>query len=79
MPETMKCRSCGAPIKWVTMANSKRKNPLDAEPVINGNISVHPDGTARVLGAVERLEFEGPLYVSHFATCIHAKQHRKAK
>ena len=59
------CRSCGAPIYWVTTSNGK-KMPLDtgAEQKF-----VMRDGTAHM----ERV------YQSHFVTCPNATQHRKNK
>lgn len=32
------CNSCGAPIRWVVVAKSGKKMPLDRDPVANGNI-----------------------------------------
>lgn len=72
MPDQAQCRSCGDPILWVKTVNGYRM-PLDAEPAENGNI-VLLDGVAHV-----RKDQTGPRYLSHFATCIHAASHRKAK
>jgi len=77
-----KCRSCGAAIKWVTMAVSGKKNPIDAEPSPKGNIDVTAAGYATVLSEeyAEKARDAGiDLYVSHFATCPNSKQHRKEK
>lgn len=59
------CRSCKAPIYWVTMA-SGRKMPIDR----GGQKRVaEVDGTWRVLTA----------YKSHFESCPNAKEHRQPK
>lgn len=68
-----RCRSCGAPIVWAVTAAGKRM-PLDAEPVYaigSGVVSLNGDEVA----VVERPR---PLYVSHFATCPNADQHRRS-
>lgn len=74
-----KCRTCGALVLWVTMHPGGRKNPLDPTPVAGGNIERrrgnHSDAWyGRVVPEEERT---GPLYVSHFATCPQAAQHRR--
>lgn len=76
------CRSCGADIIWARTEHSKRM-PLDAQPVdgSQGHTFVLRDPTSA----------EGPLaisatpaqlpgevyYVSHFATCPQAAEHRR--
>lgn len=75
--DTAKCRSCGAAIMWVKTQSGKSM-PLDAAPVdatkVDGTCFVE-DGVA-YFGAIDRPP--GDLhYVSHFATCPNAKQHRK--
>lgn len=75
-----KCRSCHAPIAWVTMAGSNKANPLDPEPSPKGNILVAANYTAQAMPVNEcdRLRAEGySLYLSHFATCVNSKSHRK--
>ena len=86
MPELGKCRSCGKPIIWVTMVASGKKNPLDSLPTPKGNVVLVPEGngdTARVLNAEELKAAQAKeanyLYLSHFATCSQAKQHRKPR
>lgn len=70
------CKSCGATIAWATTAKGKAI-PLDAEPSASGNIELR-SGIAHYVtpdqNAVGRQR-----YVSHFATCIYAKQHRTAR
>lgn len=64
------CRSCGAPIEWVVTEKGKRM-PLDIERRDDGNVTVDPSGTARVVpkGKGSR--------VSHYATCADADRWRK--
>lgn len=75
------CKSCGAPVIWVSLLPAKRTAPLDRETSITGNIRML--GTRNAVAEVVKktdLEAErakGPLYTSHFATCPNAKQHRK--
>ena len=74
-----RCRSCGAPMLWVTMHPSGKPNPLDPTPVEWGNIEVR-DGlqtTSKYGRVVPQGEREGKLYTSHFATCPNAGEHRK--
>jgi hypothetical protein len=56
-----------------------KRIPLDKEPHPNGNVHVY-DGTAYVLDKWNIADHKaegGKLYVSHFATCPNATQHRK--
>lgn len=68
------CKSCGAPVTWVLTTKGKRM-PLDAVPVATGNVTVE-DGYATVHAAIGLFVAPGPRYVSHFATCPQANQHR---
>lgn len=70
--ERSTCRSCGAPIVWVVMFPSGKRMPLDAKP-ISGLIRVEPGSppTGHAYGEQR--------YLSHFATCPNAAQHRKPK
>lgn len=74
------CRSCGAPVRWVITSRGKRM-PLDAEPVDDGNVvldmSDRNDPVAIVVPPEQILVEDGPRYVSHFATCPNADQHRR--
>lgn len=74
-----RCRSCGAPIVWAVTERGRRM-PLDAQPVVAGNIEVsrRPDGA--ILATV-RAEAQGEAqrYVSHFSTCPQAGQHRRRR
>jgi hypothetical protein len=76
MLENQRCSSCHARILWATSAASGKPIPLDPDPKVGGNVEV--EGTlARVVPAAAR--GGRPLYVSHFATCANAEQHRKAR
>lgn len=84
-----KCSSCRAPVLWVVTKAGKRM-PLDPEPdaeagnvlVCNGVDAELYDtirGRAVVLRDAAAIAERGvgtPLYVSHFATCPNARQHR---
>ena len=76
MPEIVKCRSCGAPMLWVTTAKGKAM-PIDSEPCEDGNVDIST-GRAVYVKAGETLPGI-PLYKSHFASCPNAKQHRKVE
>jgi hypothetical protein len=62
----MNCRSCGEPIRFVTMKTGGAM-PLDIIP--KKFIQVDERGIGRVV--------EG--YISHFVTCPDADRHRKKK
>lgn len=70
------CRSCGAPLIWAETPNGKLM-PLDAKPtatgrwaIVKGEKKAHL--VSRAADATEGLD-------SHYATCPHAGQWRKAK
>lgn len=78
-----KCRACRASIIWARMKSDKM-NPVDLDPVPNGNILLTEteagDVTGEVLDkiALAQKHDEGELlYISHFATCKTPAQHRK--
>lgn len=87
-PAQAACRSCKAPMLWVTFPSGKR-NPLDAEPSAAGNIVVYeheaPNGEVwrcALLLSNEELVREAreagiPLYLTHFKTCPDADEHRR--
>jgi hypothetical protein len=68
-PSTTTCRSCGADIFWAETARGARM-PIDAK----GEARVVLEGEPGAQRAVVR-----QTYVSHFATCAHAAEHRKRK
>jgi hypothetical protein len=62
------CRSCGAELLWVQLASGKRM-PLDVGSMEQRFI---------VSGATEPMSGSARrTYLSHFATCPNAEQHRK--
>lgn len=83
MPTNLdQCRSCRASIFWATTAATGKLMPIDADPNPRGNIVLNEDGKAVV---ISKNLFEGGdsgrlvTYMSHFATCINARAHRKKK
>lgn len=66
------CRSCNASIRWERTAAGK-PIPLDPEPVEDGNLALREDG--RVVNAQGCPP--GPRYVTHFASCPNASEHRR--
>lgn len=74
-----RCRSCHADIRWVDTVNG-RKMPLDAVPVLNGNV-VLDNGLAVVLSSLDlsNLPADVDRYRSHFASCPNSTRHRKPR
>jgi hypothetical protein len=69
------CKSCGAEIIWAVTENGKRM-PLDAQPINRPSCFVLNDREDPPVAVVAK----GPsVYVSHFATCPNADQHRKPR
>lgn len=72
------CRSCGQPVLWVATEAGKSM-PLDPKAVPAG------PGTFAIVKGVATSGKNIPIpegaarFVSHFATCAHAAQHRKPK
>ncbi len=75
------CRSCGRPILWAETTNGKAA-PIDPDPVPNGVIVLVQPSDPREPPVASVVKHAGstslPRYNSHFATCPHAAQHRKA-
>ena len=79
------CRSCKSPVLWV-VTSAGESMPLDPDPVDGGNIiltgrtrrtkrgGMAPEVKYAADGA---LFVTDPVYVSHFATCPQADEHRK--
>jgi hypothetical protein len=65
-----KCRSCGAEIIWAVTKPGGQWIPLDAEPADLRGLYRFDNGHANR---------PPPLRMTHFATCPHADEHRKAK
>lgn len=74
-----KCRSCGAAIFWAKHCTTKKLLPVDATPHPLGTFWLTKRGTELEAQAVGEGEEERNRWVSHFATCPHAAQHRKPK
>lgn len=82
------CRSCGASIAFVLTTGGKRM-PIDVEPSDKGTLFVFAPLPTVALSAEsvtarsERAELARTQgrerYVSHFATCPQAAQHRKPR
>lgn len=78
------CATCRAPIVWAYTPSGKRI-PLDAEHTDDGLRPVtSPQGNLvatgeEILGAVVVRVEQGGRFVSHFATCPDAGQHRRKK
>lgn len=77
------CRSCGQRILFIQMKSGKSM-PVNEAFV---NYKLEPGGKERIVtpvgdvvacvSGVDASEADGYGYVSHFATCPHAKKHRK--
>jgi hypothetical protein len=80
-----RCKTCKAEIRWAIWVDSGRTVPLDLEPAENGNVAlVDPRVPGSAPGAVvipeaRRGRYAGSLYVSHFATCPDADEHRRQR
>jgi len=68
-----KCSSCGAEIIWTVTAAGKRM-PVDAAPI--GKVTVLRTNPADALTPLSRQVYH---FVSHFATCPNAHQHRSVR
>jgi hypothetical protein len=71
MSEPSKCRSCGAAIVWATTSTGKQA-PFDAKPIATTDLKPIGDGTYLASNTMRG-------YVSHFATCPNAAQHRRTR
>lgn len=72
------CRSCGAAIRWERTVAGK-PIPLDPEPRDDGNLGIRDDGRVYSLGTPGQgaLDLGVPRFVTHFATCPNADEHRR--
>lgn len=80
-----RCRSCTAEVFWARTASGKLI-PIDAEPVDGGNVHVvtrRADGTPATIRVATQDELgihpDKSTYVSHFATCPSANEHRSKR
>ena len=73
------CNSCHQPVWWKLTSNGKRM-PIDPDPVPDGNLILDGENTVLVIGPIDVLaDPDTARYVSHFATCPNADEHRKVK
>lgn len=87
MTADRRCEFCTRQVKWLVMAMSGNRNPLDPEPDRDrGNVYIMESGQ----GAGKGLQLSGPLldaarnegltlYISHWATCPKADEARKRR
>jgi hypothetical protein len=81
------CRSCGADIEFVVVANNQGRKParmpLNPHPDPTGNVAVLTTSSGgkngRVLNKNQQPAPYETLYQSHFATCPKASEHRKQR
>jgi len=74
MENTSKCKSCGAPVKWIKSTRGKWMI-VDAEPIpaMLGEIRTFEDGSVRQA-------VEGEIgYIDHHSTCPDAAKYRRKK
>ncbi len=77
-----RCRSCAATIRYVKTP-AGRTMPLDVEPAPDGNVRVAFVGGLEVglvladPAELAAARIDGPLYLSHFATCPDAGRWRR--
>ena len=86
--KTSHCTSCGAAVIWTSTRNGKSM-PVDAQPSTRGNLALTewpiPDSSdTKILaehltaGQAAGMRASGrPTYLSHFADCPDATQHRR--
>jgi hypothetical protein len=64
------CRSCQAPVQWLENVTTGKRAPIDAEPVIDGNVEIdEAAGTYRVVTGREQdqaVAERRPLHLNHF-------------
>jgi hypothetical protein len=80
---TGQCRSCRAPIIWLTIRPLGRRMPIDTEPAPDGNIIADLTQAVGVVipnAALPQMRADTPdepFYRSHFATCPDANRWRR--
>lgn len=72
------CRSCNADIIW-TKTKDGAAFPIDPVPVVGGNIYIRERDQIAMVVPKDMLGGRELYYVTHFATCPHAAQHRKGR
>jgi len=87
-PSSDACRSCGAPIVWAVTGEKRRRIPLDAVPVADGNVELLDMAHPRSVGDAPYTVTWGSShtwppdvrrYRSHFATCPQAGEWRTGR
>lgn len=79
MAQTMgRCRSCGAPIRWVKTMHG-RNHPIDAMPVPDGDWVLRPSAMGTLMVRYTLIQGDAERYTSHFATCPNADRHRRPR
>jgi len=71
------CRSCRARIVWTQMDVSGKRNPIDPEPVLNGNLIVKDRTANPPVVKVVKPNPNVKRFISHFVTCPQRKKWRK--
>lgn len=86
-PFRRRCTTCGAPIFWAFVGKGSRVS-VDFEPVAHGNLRIIPSVARSVppmavvvapLSLFPDDADDGIRYLSHFASCPDADQHRKSE
>ena len=76
-----RCRSCGAPIRWVTTRWTRRAMPLDPEPTPAGNVVIDDDTRMAIVLKPEARDAavrEGrAVYQTHFQSCPNYERTRR--
>ena len=75
-----RCKSCGAAIIWAKTCGGKSM-PVDAAPSADGNLVLTESAQFIEVSVVSEVSpFPGrDRHLSHFVTCPHHAQHRKAR
>jgi hypothetical protein len=77
------CGSCKAPIIWCRSESTGKMAPIDAVPVVAGNIVIFPGTgtpTYRIVQGDPGDEMLGAdRHTNHFMTCPEAAKYRKPK
>lgn len=77
-----RCESCQASIVWARTQRGERM-PVDADPSPAGNVVVTGEGRERRAGVLTKGQAAGAraagqeLFLSHFASCPMASDHRR--
>ncbi len=71
-----RCRSCGAAIEWV-LTDSGKSMPVDTQPRADGTLVLSTENDVLRARSPGLFDAGKPRYVSHFATCPQAAQHRR--